>query len=84
MTQRDLFGGTSRVDLVLNDPVELDCAVIAMTDLAARLRFIDVDGASAEAWVPFRLLAFRGAGHPRKGAQLLEIESFKAREIGAI
>ena len=83
MTQQDFFGSARRADKGLKDPVELDCEVIALTDLAARLRFLDEEGRETEAWAPLRLLRFRGNGTPQKGAQVLDIECFKAREIGA-
>lgn len=83
MTQRDLFGKTASVEAGLKDPVELDCEVIALTDLAARLRFIDEEGRETEAWAPLKHLRFRGNGSPQKGVQVLDIERFKAREIGA-
>ena len=82
--QRDLFGGTARKVDGLREPVELDCEVIALTDLAARLRFVADDGGLHEAWVPLRLMRFRGNGSARMGAQVLDIERFKAREIGAL
>ena len=84
MTQRDLFGTPRQRHDGLKDPVELDCEVTALTDLAAKLRFLDDEGRETEAWAPFRHIRFRGNGSPRKGVQVLDIERFKAREIGAI
>lgn len=85
MNTRDLFGSTLPAPAhSLRDPVEMDCTVTALTELAAKLRFLDVEGDETESWVPLKLLAFRGNGAPRKGTQLLDIERFKAREIGAL
>lgn len=82
MTQRDLFGGVTR-QKYLKQRVELECEVCALTDAAAWLRFIDEEGREAEAWAPLKHLRFRGNGSPQKGVQVLDIERFKAREIGA-
>ncbi|MBC7282649.1 hypothetical protein [Hoeflea sp.] len=84
MSERDLFGGRARQADGLKEPAELDCEVIALTDLAARPRFVADDGGLHEAWVPLRHVRFRGNGSGRKGAQVLDIERFKAREIGAL
>lgn len=81
--QRDLFGQKASVEAPLKDPVELDCEVTALTAHAALLRFLDSEGRPREGWSPLKHLRFRGNGSPRMGAQVLDIESFKAREIGA-
>lgn len=83
MRQQDFFGQERRVEPGLRHPRELDCDVIALTKDAAMLRFLREDGTPAEAWSPLSLLRFRGNGIPRKGVQVLEIEGFKARQIGA-
>jgi len=84
MTQRDLFGGRARADTGLREPVELDCEVTVIREFAVQLKFISPEGQEGEAWCPRSLLRFRGNGQARMGAQVLDIERFKAREIGAI
>ena len=84
MTQRDLFGGRTRMQEGLKEPIELDCKVMALSDHAAKLNFIGADDEEQEVWVPLSLLEFRGAGRPQKGTQVLEIERWKAKEIGAL
>jgi hypothetical protein len=82
MTQRDLFGGVT-MRKTLKHPVELECEVRVLTDAAARLLVIS-DGREMLEWVPLSLIEFRGNGEPQLGAQIIDIEKFKAKEIGAI
>lgn len=82
MTQRDLFGGVTR-QKYLKQRVELECEVCALTDAAAWLLFTR-DRHEALEWVPLSLIRFRGNGEPQLGAQIIDIEKFKAKEIGAI
>lgn len=82
MTQRDLFGGTTKAKS-LKHPVELECEVRLLTDAAARLFFIS-GGIERLEWVPLSLIGFCGNGEPQLGAQIIDIEKFKAKEIGAI
>lgn len=82
MTQRDLFGGVTR-QKDLKQPIELECEVRVLTEAAARLLFTR-DRHEALEWVPLSLIRFRGNGEPQLGAQIIDIEKFKAREIGAI
>lgn len=82
MTQRDLFGGTTKAK-TLKHPIELECEVCALTEAAARLLIVS-QRLDALVWVPLSLIRFRGNGEPQLGAQIIDIEKFKAREIGAI
>ncbi|MDP1628835.1 hypothetical protein [Parvibaculum sp.] len=84
MNTRDLFGGHSRAEQPpLKYPVELECDVQVIRELSVRLTFI-AGGKEILEWVPLKLIRFRGNGEPRLGAQVLDIERFKAREIGAL
>lgn len=82
--QTDLFGKPQRDERGLKHPVELECEVTVIRDLSVQLKFISPEGREGEAWCPRSLLRFRGNGSARMGAQVLDIERFKAREIGAI